>query len=229
MKGEISIIIPVFNEESTIVETVEKLKSALIDEVIIVDGGSSDRTIETAEATGCNVIRSEKKGRAAQMNTGAGHASAPILYFLHSDTQPPENFAEVIVEAARTGADYGCFALQFDDTQPVLKFFSLFTRLKTKWVRFGDQSLFVKKEIFERISGFDESLILMEDQEIYHRLEAAGKFRLLDGKVITSSRRYREIGVLKLQFFFTLIYLGYYLGVSHKTLLKFYTNHIRTE
>ena len=229
MKGGISIIIPVFNEESTIAETAGKLKSPFIHEIIVVDGGSSDRTVEKAESAGCTVIRSAKKGRAAQMNTGAEYASAPILYFLHSDTKPPKNFAEAIVEAAQFGADYGCFALQFDDTHPVLTFFSLFTRLKTKWVRFGDQSLFVKKEIFEQISGFDESLILMEDQEIFHRLEAVGKFRLLDGTVITSARKYRKRGVLKLQLYFTLIYLGYYLGVSHKRLLNFYTKHIRTD
>lgn len=229
MDGEISIVIPVFNEELTITKTAEKLNNKLIHEIIVVDGGSSDRTVERARAAGCKVVQSKKKGRAVQMNTGAKNASAPILFFLHSDTLPPVDFAEKVVNAAQKGFDYGCFALQFDDTHPALKFFSLFTRLKTKWVRFGDQSLFVKKELFEKINGFDESLIVMEDQEIYQRLEAAGNFLLLDGSVVTSARKYREIGIYKLQLYFSLIYLGYYLGVSHHILLDFYTKVLRTK
>ncbi len=229
MNQHISIIIPVFNENAVICELAEKIKHPLVQEIIVADGGSTDGTVEAAESAGCKVIFSKKKGRASQMNAGSEVSISPILYFLHSDTLPPAGFAEKIIDAVQKGADYGCFSLQFDDPGPLLKFFARFTRLKGKWVRFGDQSLFVKKEIFEKAGGFDESLTLMEDQEIYHRLEKIGRFKLINHPVITSARRYRKIGILKLQFYFTLIYLGYYLGVSQNTLVHFYKNHLRTE
>lgn len=229
MRENISIVIPVYNEEATISATVQKLKHPQVKEIIVVDGGSTDQTVSSAEKAGCKVIKSEMKGRAAQMNAGAKIANSPILYFMHSDTAPPANYTDSILQAIRGGADYGCFTLQFDEEDAILKFFALFTRLKMKWVRFGDQSLFVKKTVFEQVGGFDESLVVMEDQEIYHRLGRAGEFKLLKESVTTSARRYRKIGILKLQFFFSLIFLGYYLGVSQKTLLHVYNNHIRTK
>lgn len=229
MNRYISIIIPVFNEKAVIAETAEKIKHPLVQEIIVVDGGSTDGTVEAAEDAGCRVICSKKKGRAAQMNAGAIAANSPILYFLHSDTLPPDSFAEKIVNVVQKGADYGCFSLQFDDHSLLLKIFARFTRLKWKWVRFGDQSLFVKKRTFEKAGGFDESLAVMEDQEIFNRLEKTGTFKLINHSVITSARKYREIGILKLQFFFTLIYLGYYMGVSQNTLEHFYKKHLRTE
>lgn len=229
MRKKISIVIPVYNEEAAIAATVQKLKHPFVQEIIVVDGGSTDHTVSSAEEAGCIVIKSEKKGRAVQMNAGAKVAISPILYFLHSDTTPPENYADCILDAIRSGADYGCFTLRFDEKDTILRFFALFTRLKMKWVRFGDQSLFVRKTVFEQIGGFDESLVVMEDQEIYHRLGRAGEFKLLTESVTTSARRYQKIGTLKLQFFFSLIFLGYYLGVRQKTLIHFYKNHIRTK
>lgn len=229
MIENISIVIPVYNEEAVIAATIQKLNHPLVQEIIVVDGGSTDHTVSTAEEMGCKVIRSDTKGRAAQMNAGAKVAISPILYFLHSDTLPPKNYAVCITQAIRSGADYGCFTLQFDDEDPILKILAHFTRLKMKWVRFGDQSLFVKKSVFEKVGGFDESLSVMEDQEIYHRLGKVGEFKLLKESVTTSARRYREIGKLKLQFYFSLIFLGYYLGVSQKTLIHFYKNHLRTK
>ena len=229
MNQFISIIIPVLNEKAVIAETAKKIKHPLVQEIIVVDGGSTDGTVEAAESAGCKVIFSKKKGRASQMNAGADAAKSPILYFLHSDTLPPDGFAEKIIHAVRNGADYGCFSLKFDDPSLILKFFACFTRLKGKWLRFGDQSLFVKKEIFKTAGGFDESLTVMEDQEIFHRMGKIGTFKLINDSVMTSARRYREIGILKLQFFFTLIYLGYYLGVSQNILVHFYKKHLRTE
>lgn len=229
MKDEISIVIPVFNEEKTIASTVEKLQQPEVKEIIVVDGGSTDMTISVAEQAGCIVIRSDRKGRAYQMNIGAALARSSILYFLHSDTIPPVGFAKKIIYALRQGADYGCFSLNFDEPSRILQFFARFTRLNLKWVRFGDQSLFVKKTLFSKIGGFDQALYVMEDQEIYNRLSKAGQFKLIDDPVQTSARKYRKIGVIKLQIIFSIIYTGYYMGMNQRTLLHFYKKQTRTD
>jgi len=224
----ISIIIPVLNEEDQIgnvIENLQALQSGNVKEIIVVDGGSDDRTVEVAESGGATIVDSEK-GRAKQMNAGAESANGEILYFLHADTTPPEYFDREIEDAVNDGYDFGCFRLQFDWSHPLLNFYSRFTRLKTTAVRFGDQSLFVRKEIFEQAGGFDEDLIVMEDQEIYRRLHLHGKFYLSEQNVITSARKYKEIGTVKLQVLFTLIWLGYYFGLKQNTLVNFYKKFI---
>lgn len=228
MSSGVSVIIPVLNEAGQIGERlkyIEKLNAGFIKEVIVVDGGSSDSTVEIAQNHGAKVFHSER-GRGRQMNTGAMNAEGDILYFLHADTEPPSGFDHEIVNAVSRGYDFGCFRLKFDWVHPLLKFYSWFTRFKSTGLRFGDQSLFVVKCVFEKAGGFNESLIVMEDQEIYRRLHLHGKFYLSERNVITSARKYKEIGPFKLQIMFTLIWLGYYFGVKQETLVNFYKKFV---
>lgn len=223
-----SLIIPVLNEEDQIGHIIQKLRdlqSGKVKEIIVVDGGSDDRTVEAAESAGAKVVQS-KKGRARQMNNGAKVARGELLYFLHADTVPPEFYDREIVNAVSGGYDFGCFRLQFDWDHPLLNFYSWFTRFRNIGLRFGDQSLFVTKKVFEKAGGFNENLILMEDQEIYRRLHHHGKFYLSEQNVTTSARKYREIGPFKLQAMFSLIWLGYYAGVKQHTLVNFYKRFI---
>lgn len=224
----VTVIIPVLNEAEQIgdkLKILKKLQAGFVEEVIVVDGGSSDETVEIAVKHGAKIIHS-KKGRARQMNEGAKAAGEQICYFIHADTTPPKDFDREILKAIRQGFDFGCFRLAFDWNHPLLKFYSWFTRFRFFGVRFGDQSLFVKKTIFEKAGGFDEQLIVMEDQEIYRRMHKHGKFYLSDRSVITSSRRYRKIGVIKLQLIFTGIWLGYYFGADQNTLASLYKKWI---
>lgn len=221
---DISIVIPVFNEADQIQSRIRQIESAAsgyLKEIIVVDGGSTDRTVENALEAGARIVRSAK-GRAVQMNTGAESASGDLLYFLHADTRPPAGFDREIIRAYRRGYGFGCFRLEFDWEHPLLRLYSFFTRFRPIWFRFGDQSLFVERELFVRAGGFDENLIIMEDQKIFRDLYKLADYYLSESSVVTSARRYRVVGPVKLQAIFFYIWLGYYLGTSQEVLQDIY-------
>lgn len=229
---KISIIIPAFNEEYNLNKLLPRLQqhgTGIVKEIIVVDGGSSDKTVEIADQFGAVALLSPKKGRAAQMNFGAKHASAEILYFLHADTFPPENFGDLIQASIKKKCVAGSFKLNFDDDHLLLKLYASFTSMRSILVRFGDQSLFVNRKIFAQSGGFNENLIVMEDQEIFCRLKKFGRLDIIKAPVVTSAQKYRENGVIRLQFIFTVIFLLYYAGASQKTLVHIYKNLIRTD
>lgn len=230
----ISIIIPVLNEEKNLnklLPVIEKRQSGYVREVIVSDAGSSDSSVEIAKAKGAKVIRCSRKNRGFQMNSGAASAKGEILYFLHADTIPPCQFDKNIVSEINKGAIAGCFRLEFDGKaeSKLLEIYGWFTKFRTTLFRFGDQSLFVRSDHFWDVNGFDTSLILMEDQNIVRKLKKAGPFQLLDDSVVTSSRKYMQIGVVKLQVIFTCIVLGYYLGVDQSALFRFYQFFTKNE
>ncbi len=225
----LSIIIPTFNEEDSLdllLQTAKEHSGKLVREIIIADGGSTDGTLAVAERNNVKIKLCTRKGRAAQMNQGAKEANGNVLYFLHADTLPPNKFDRQIAHTIRSGIHCGCFQLSFDDPHPLLRFYAWFTRFSTTLVRFGDQSLFVTKNLFEKIGGFDDSLTVMEDQLIVRSLKKVSKFKVLDDRVITSARRYKQNGVIRLQLIFGLIMLMYYLGASQNTLRHVYTTFI---
>lgn len=227
----ISILIPTFNEEGFIVQTIERLKALdtknLISEIIVADGNSTDDTQKLAQQAGAKVLICPKKGRAAQMNFAADTASGSILYFIHADTLPPENFANDIVNTVNGGFDAGSFRLIFDCDHWFLKANAWFTRFNVDAVRFGDQSLFVTKAAFAIANGFSERLIVMEDQHLIKKLKKQVKFKLIQEAVVTSARKYLENGVYRTQGVFFLIFLMYKLGFSQKTLVKTYRKLLR--
>lgn len=225
----ISIIIPTFNEEvklGGLLKYLKKCCSEISHEIIIADGGSEDGTVQIAESFDATVIHCQNKGRAAQMNEGAEHSNGTILYFLHADTLPPQNFSDYISQSFKKGYKSGCFQLVFDDPHPLLAFYGWFTRFRLTLFRFGDQSLFVEKNLFKEVGGFDESMIVMEDQKIVRELKKAGSFQLLDERVTTSARRYKVNGVIRLQAVFFLIVLLFYSGASQSTLVHVYKEFI---
>ncbi|MEP7081026.1 MAG: TIGR04283 family arsenosugar biosynthesis glycosyltransferase [Ginsengibacter sp.] len=227
----ISIIIPTYNEEENIAELIAEIKKRdhenIILEIIVSDGQSKDRTILFASNAGATVVVCEKKGRAAQMNYGASLANGEILYFLHADSIPPEDFSTHILNALKSKYISGCFRLAFDYDHWFLKANCWFTRFDVNAVRFGDQSLFVTKKVFRECGGFDESLLLMEDQEIIHRIKKYGKFKVMNGAVITSARKYLANGIYRTQGIFFSIWLLYYLGYSQEYLLGLHKKLIR--
>ncbi|WP_439880055.1 TIGR04283 family arsenosugar biosynthesis glycosyltransferase [Pontibacter sp. MBLB2868] len=220
----LSIIIPTFNEAAVIGRLVQYLllHSSEGTEILVADGGSTDMTQRIATASGAKVVNCACKGRAPQMNKAASGATGNVLYFLHADTFPPVQFEKQIKGAVENGFGSGCFRLQFDDPHWFLSLNAWFTRFDLDAVRFGDQSLFVKKELFELAGGFDEKLILLEDQEIITRLRKQQPFVVLPQAVVTSARKYKEVGVYTLQTGYFLIYTLYRMGVSQRRLVQVY-------
>ena len=225
----ISVIIPTYNEAENISLTIEKINAAKNHaiEIIVADGGSTDGTICCAEKSKAITVRCNQKGRSAQMNEGAAIANGQILYFLHADSIPPKKFTEHILEAHRKGAVSGCFRLAFDHNHWFLKANAWFTRFDVNAIRFGDQSLFVTKKVFDKAGGFNQSLLMMEDQEIIHRIKKLGKFIVMNDVVTTSAKKYLDNGIYRLQAIFFSIWFLYYLGYSQQHLLKLHRKLIR--
>lgn len=222
---KISVIIPVYNEEAKIRQTIHAVSDAAdsaLYEIIVVDGGSTDGTISEASKTEAQVCMSPDKGRAAQMNYGASRAQGEVLYFLHADSIPPAGFDLQILEQIKQGCAAGCFRLAFDWDHPVLNFYAWCTRFDIDLFRFGDQSLFIDCSFFTEIGGFREDHILMEDSEIIRRIKGAGRFVIIPNEVTTSARKYRSNGVIRLQLVFTLIVILYKLGFSQQKLISVY-------
>ena len=226
----VTIIIPTYNEAEQIAQTISHIQAANgrhEAEMIVVDGGSTDNTPAIAEQCGATVIKSERKGRAAQMNQGAAVAKYDMLYFLHADSIPPDGFTTQIAAAYHNGAASGCFRLAFDVDHWFLKANAWFTRFDVNAVRFGDQSLFVTKEVFQKAGGFREGLLMMEDQEIIHRLKQYGKFTVMNDYVTTSARKYQDNGIYRMQGIFYRIWVLYYLGCSQQKLLNVHRRLIK--
>jgi len=222
----ISIIIPTYNEAAYIKSTIQQLRlydeDNLIKEIIVADGGSLDPTVSIAKTEGVKIVVSPKKGRAAQMNYGASFATGNILYFLHADTIPPKNFTADITNSIAKGYVAGCFLLSFDHDHWFLKANCWFTRFDVDAIRFGDQSLFVTKDIFELTGGFSEKHIVLEDQHLIKRLKKTGRFTIIKKPVITSARKYLENGIYITQGIFFIIYFMYRLGYSQQKLVTTY-------
>ncbi len=229
-QNSISVIIPVINEEDHLPTLLTYLKqmphSERVVEIIVVDGGSTDTSVQIAKSQGAVVINSNK-GRAVQMNNGARVAKGNVLYFLHADTFPPKNAWKAIADAITKGIDAGCFRLSFDTTSRFLKINAWFTRFNINAIRFGDQSLFVKREVFENIEGFNEKHIVLEDQEIIKRISKKFRFKVLPFSVVTSDRKYQENGSVKLQAIFFIIYFLYQVKVPQQKLVNIYRYLIR--
>lgn len=226
---KLSIIIPALNEEERIGMLVRELRrreTGSIGEIVVVDGGSSDRTAEKAEEAGARMFESDRKGRAVQMNLGAERARFPMLYFLHADSIPPEGFDRKIKRAHEAGYPAGCFRLAFDRDHPVLRFYAWCTRFDVNAFRFGDQSLFITEKLFDMIGGFDSGLIVMEDNEIVRRIKRVDSFAIIPDEVTTSARKYMTNGIIRLQLIFSLIYVLFFLGVSQENLVGIYRKFV---
>ena len=222
---KISIIIPTYNEAENIEKIISYLQS--IDkinniEIIVADGGSTDKTMELANNKGVTAILSEIKGRAGQMNHGANSATGDILYFIHADSRPPLSYYNDIETAVAGGYNCGCYRSKFDSNNFMLKINSFFTRLNVLFCRGGDQTIFVTKELFEKVGPYKNEMLIMEDYDFLARIRKQGKFKLFNKATLFSARKYDENSWLKVQKANLKIVLMYKNGKSQQEMLDTY-------
>ncbi len=225
---KISIIIPVLNEEKALPETLQNIAECAPGcEVLIVDGGSADSTRAIVkDFTGFPIVLLESpKGRGTQMNVGAKQAEGDILLFLHADTHLPPDTPALIERALRDTATLGgFFQIAFVPHSPLADFYARCYNVRSHFrIFYGDACLFVRREVFERLGGYQAAL-LMEDFELVLRLRRAGRLAYIrEGAVRSSSRRFSTTSVgVKMLFVWFWLHILMACGVSQEKLARFY-------
>jgi len=222
-KKRISIIIPTLNEANGIEETITRLPKSEQVEIVVVDGGSSDGTAGLARELGVRML-STAPSKAEQMNAGATEARGEVLLFLHADTRLPEKFEEkVLTAAARKGFCAGAFSLGIDSEDWRLRFIERVANWRARFFKmpYGDQALFVSRQLFHEIGGFADYPI-MEDFDLIRRLKKKGTITILPESVKTSPRRWQNLGVFKTWLLNQIIIGAYFIGIPPHRLAFWY-------
>jgi rSAM/selenodomain-associated transferase 2 len=232
MKGQvkISIIIPAINEAGNLRKLLPLLKESgdgRIAEVIVADGGSTDESEAVCNQYGATYFVSPEKGRAAQMNHGVARATGDIFYFVHADAIPPLQYADDISNALDEGFPIGCYRFRFDSDRLLLRFNSYCTRFDRIMCRGGDQTLYVTREIFEEMGGYKPHFVVMEDYDFIIRARKKHPFKIMNGDVIVSARKYEHNSYLRVNFANLTVFLLFFAGVQPVKLLSIYKSMIK--
>ena len=224
-KTKLSVIIPALNEASHIATTLSLLQPMRRRgvEIILVDGGSEDNTIQRAKNQ-VDKILTGRRGRARQMNLGAQAASGEVLWFVHADTSVPD-VADQYIQQAITTSQYcwGRFDIRLSGSASFLKVVASLINLRSRLtaIATGDQGIFVSKSTFEQLGGFSDQE-LMEDIELSRQLKKISRPICLRYRLVTSSRRWENNGIIRtILLMWTLRFL-YALGVNARTLARWY-------
>ena len=217
--ASISIVIPTYNEEAHIGRLGRFLSPYLLSdrrliEVVVVDAMSTDKTPDIVSSFGFKLIQSSYKSRAIQLNEGAKTSSGDVLYFIHADVVPPSSFLDDIFDAIETGSEFGCFSYQFDTVKKLLSFNARFTRRDSSFIGGGDQTLFMKRSVFDKLDGFREDHIIMEDYELYWRAKKEFRHSIIPHDAIVSARKYEKNSYLRVQLANLLVFASYRLGLG---------------
>jgi rSAM/selenodomain-associated transferase 2 len=237
----VSIIIPVLNEAKTLARTLNYLQilNPCADEIIVVDGGSTDHTVDIAAQYDVQIVHSKQKGRSVQMNVGAKLATSDILCFVHGDTLVPDDLLTVVSKTL-TDPEIACggFISVMAGPRTTCWGITVHNSIKTHYapllfrphryfrdglrILFGDQAMFCRRADFWECGGFDETFPIMEDADLCLRLSKLGRIVQLNRIVQVSNRRVAHLGILKANLIYFLVGFLWGLGVSAPRLKRFY-------
>lgn len=222
---KLSIVIPVLNEGERIAEALHAL-APLRDrgtEILVIDGGSHDRTATIAATCGDQIIVAPR-GRASQQNAGAQRAGGDILIFLHSDTRLPPDADTLIASALSNGNHvWGRFDVRFDTSRPMMHVIATMMNVRSRLtgIATGDQCIFVRRSAFHAAGGFP-AIALMEDIALSKLLRKQSTPACLRATVVTSARRWQKNGVWRTVLLMSWLRLAFVLGVSPNRLARWY-------
>lgn len=223
----LSVIVPLLDEIQTLPSLVSDLDKIGAEQLIIVDGGSRDGSYEWLEqhwqGSSKHLLKS-LVGRARQMNAGAKLATQPMLLFLHADTQLPSGAKDLVCRFATT-QNWGRFDVRFASTRKPMRLVAFFMNLRSRITRVatGDQALFMHRELFSAVNGFDD-LALMEDVAMSKKLRKHCPPRSLRQTVTTSARRWEQSGIAATVLKMWWYRLLYFCGASPDWLARNYSN-----
>jgi hypothetical protein len=218
----VSVIMPVLNEAANIEASMARARDREA-EIIVVDGGSVDQTVDKAIRAGARVLKSAP-GRALQQNTGAAVAQGKVLLFLHADTKLPEGYVSHVFEALLDPTvRVGAFFFRTDLDKPLITAIEWLANFRTRYLRlpYGDQALFVRKSTFEEVGGIPV-VPIAEDLLFVKELSKTGKVKIARAPAVTSGRRWEKLGVLRTTLINQMVLAGLLLRVSPHTLARLY-------
>jgi rSAM/selenodomain-associated transferase 2 len=218
---KICVIIPTLNEAALLAHTLACIGTAC--DVIIADGGSVDATCDIAQKAGAHVVHTTQP-RAHQLNVAVRQTGADILVFLHADTKLPDNWqAEVLAQLQKSDVVLGAFSLRIAGASPAEAFIAAAAnwRSRVRQLPYGDQGLFIRRSIFDRLGGFPAAPI-MDDYIFVKAAQKIGRVVTSQLSVTTSNRRWRAYGVWRTTWRNQLVILGYHAGVPLDWLRRYY-------
>lgn len=224
--ARLSVVIPCLNEASVITRLLQPLQPLRADghELILVDGGSGDSTLDLARQLVDRALTS-RPGRARQMNLGAQSAAGDILWFLHADTRmtSPTAPVELVAAIQRAPSSWGRFDVALSGRHPLLRLVAKMMNLRSRLtgIATGDQGIFVQRHAFDAVGGFPD-IPLMEDIEISRLLKRSARPSCLRQHLIASSRRWEQRGILPTILLMWRLRLAYALGADPTSLARYY-------
>jgi rSAM/selenodomain-associated transferase 2 len=221
----LSVVVPTLNEADGLPATLAAARQAGAAELIVVDGGSRDGTVAVARSLADRVLEAPR-GRARQMNAGAAAARGEILLFLHADTRLPSGYAALVTHAlAEPAAVGGRFDIRLDAEGIAYRIIerAISVRSRLTGVATGDQAIFVRRQVFERLGGYP-LLPLMEDVALCRALKRAGRMVAVRASVLSSARRWQRDGIARTVLLMWTLRTAYYLGVSPARLARVYAD-----
>lgn len=224
---KISIIVPILNEEKFISEFLEQFDKFPVEiEILLIDGGSSDSTVEIVKKSKFRLQVSPQRGRASQMNFGASLALSENLLFLHSDVKILLSQIEKAISLLEEEKVFaGAFGIWIESNSKALRTIAKTANMRSKLlgIAYGDQGLFLKKESFLKIGGFPE-VQLGEDIKISQKIKKIGKITFLEDCVKISPRRWENEGILFVTLRNWVLATLLICGVNPQKIVKFYPN-----